>query len=130
MSSVSPPVPAAPLRPGLPAWLIVAMACIASFMVVMDGSIVNVALPAMQRDLGLAHGTQRWVIDAYLLTLGGCMLLAARAGDLYGRRPVLQWGLALFTVASLAAGWAHGAPCCWLRALCRVWAPPYWPLLP
>lgn len=110
MSSVSPPVPAALLRPGLPAWLIVAMACIASFMVVMDGSIVNVALPAMQRDLGLAHGTRQWVIDAYLLTLGGCMLLAARAGDLYGRRPVLQWGLALFTVASLAAGWAQGAP--------------------
>lgn len=110
MSSVSPPVPAALLRPGLPAWLIVAMACMASFMVVMDGSIVNVALPAMQRDLGLVHGAQQWVIDAYLLTLGGCMLLAARAGDLYGRRPVLQWGLALFTLASLAAGWAQGTP--------------------
>lgn len=110
MSSVSPPVPASLLRPGLPVWLITAMACIASFMVVMDGSIVNVALPAMQRDLGLAQGTQQWVIDAYLLTLGGCMLLAARAGDLYGRRPVLQWGLALFTLASLAAGWAQGAP--------------------
>lgn len=110
MSSVSPPVPAALLRPGLPAWLIVAMACIASFMVVVDGSIVNVALPAMQRDLGLALRAQQWVIDAYLLTLGGCMLLAARAGDLYGRRPVLQWGLALFTLASLAAGCAQGAP--------------------
>jgi EmrB/QacA subfamily drug resistance transporter len=109
MSSVSPPVPVALLRPGLPAWLVVAIACIASFMVVMDGSIVNVALPALQRDLGLAHGAQHWVIDAYLLALGGCMLLAARAGDLYGRRPVLQWGLALFTLASLAAGCAQGA---------------------
>ncbi len=101
--------PAFPLlRPGCPLWLVVALACLASFMVVMDGSIVNVALPAMQRDLGLSHSAQQWVVDAYLLSFGGCMLLAARAGDLYGRRPVLLTGLALFTFASLAGGCAQG----------------------
>ena len=101
--------PASLLRPNLPLWLIVAMACLASFMVVMDGSIVNVALPAMQRDLHLSHEAQQWVIDAYLLSFGGCMLLAARMGDLYGRRPVLLAGLFLFTFSSLAGGMATGA---------------------
>jgi len=101
--------PAPLLRPHLPPWLVVAMACLASFMVVMDGSIVNVALPAMQRDLRLSHEAQQWVIDAYLLSFGGCMLLAARAGDLYGRRPVLLAGLCLFTLSSLAGGLADGA---------------------
>ena len=115
MSAVPPlPSPAALLRPHLPTWLVVAMACLASFMVVMDGSIVNVALPAMQRDLALSHEAQQWVLDAYLLVFGGCMLLAARAGDVYGRRPVLQAGLALFTLASRAGGLADSAP--WLLA--------------
>jgi len=114
MSSHPVPSPAALLRPHLPVWLVVAMACLASFMVVMDGSIVNVALPAMQRDLLLSHEAQQWVVDAYLLVFGGCMLLAARAGDVYGRRPVLLAGLALFTLASLAGGLATGAP--WLLA--------------
>lgn len=107
MRTAALPIPL--LRPHLPPWLIVAMACLASFMVVMDGSIVNVALPAMQRDLRLSHEAQQWVIDAYLLSFGGCMLLAARAGDLYGRRPVLLAGLALFTLASLVGGLAQGA---------------------
>jgi EmrB/QacA subfamily drug resistance transporter len=109
MRTVSPPSPAALLRPNLPLWLIMAMACLASFMVVMDGSIVNVALPAMQRDLDLSHEAQQWVIDAYLLSFGGCMLLAARAGDIYGRRPVLLVGLLLFTLSSLVGGLADGA---------------------
>lgn len=104
-----PPAPAPLLRAGLPLWLVVSMACLASCMVVMDGSIVNVALPAMQRDLQLSHAAQQWVIDAYLLSFGGCMLLAARAGDLYGRRPVLMAGLAVFTLASLAGGLAADA---------------------
>lgn len=110
MCTAALPSPAPLLRPDLPLWLVVAMACLASFMVVMDGSIVNVALPAMQRDLQLSHEAQQWVIDAYLLSFGGCMLLAARAGDLYGRRPVLLAGLFLFTLSSLAGGLASGAP--------------------
>lgn len=109
MRTAELPSPAPLLRPNMPLWLVVAMACLASFMVVMDGSIVNVALPAMQRDLHLSHEAQQWVIDAYLLSFGGCMLLAARAGDLYGRRPVLLAGLLLFTLSSLAGGLASGA---------------------
>ena len=106
-AALSPPAPL--LRANLPPWLVVAIACLASFMVVMDGSIVNVAPPAMQRELQLSAQAQQWVIDAYLLSFGGCMLLAARAGDLYGRRPGLQAGLALFTFASLAGGLAGDA---------------------
>lgn len=92
----------------------VAIACVASFMVVMDGAIVNVALPAMQADLGLSPVALQWVVDAYLLMLGGFMLLAARAGDLFGRKRVLQYGLLLFTLASLAGGMATSGP--WLLA--------------
>jgi EmrB/QacA subfamily drug resistance transporter len=81
-------------------------------MVVLDGSIVNVSLPAIQADLNLSVAALGWVVDAYLLALGGCMLLAARAGDLWGRRRVLQAGLAVFTLASLAGGMATSGP--WL----------------
>ncbi|NVD96468.1 MFS transporter [Massilia sp. BJB1822] len=99
-------LPPALLRPHLPPWVAVAIACLSSFMVVMDGAIVNVALPSMQAELGLSASQLPWVVDAYLLILGGCMLLAARAGDLFGRRRVLQAGLAVFTLASLAGGLA------------------------
>ena len=109
MRNAAPPSPTPLLRPHLPLWLVIAMACLASFMVVMDGSIVNVALPAMQRDLQLSREAQQWVINAYLLSFGGCMLLAARAGDLYGRRPVLLAGLLLVTLSSLAGGLADSA---------------------
>ncbi|MEJ6000870.1 MFS transporter [Paucibacter soli] len=98
--------PATLLRPGVPAWVAVLIACIASFMVVMDGAIVNVALPSMRAELGLSAVQQPWVVDAYLLCLGGFTLLAARASDLWGRRPVLSAGLLLFTGASLAGGLA------------------------
>ncbi len=91
----------------IPAWLAVAIACLSSFMVVMDGAIVNVALPAIQADLQLSAVQLQWVVDAYLLALGGCMLLAARASDLYGRKPILQGGLLLFTMASLWGGLAE-----------------------
>ncbi|MEV7770241.1 MFS transporter [Kitasatospora sp. NPDC086791] len=103
-----PPPSGAPplLRPGLPVAAAVAIACTASFMVVTDGAIVNVALPAMSADLGLASAAARWVVDAYLLVLGGCTLLAARAGDLFGRRATLQAGLLLFTAAGALGGLA------------------------
>lgn len=111
--SISPAAAAAPsplLHSGHPPWIAVAVACLSSFMVVMDGAIVNVALPAMQADLGLSAVELQWVVDAYLLALGGFMLLAARAGDLYGRRTTLQSGLILFTLASLAGGFAESGP--------------------
>jgi EmrB/QacA subfamily drug resistance transporter len=119
-TAFAPPSPTPPslLRAGMPPWAAVAMACACSFMVVMDGAIVNVALPAMQADLRLSAAELQWVVDAYLLALGGFMLLAARASDLYGRRTVLQAGLALFTLASLAGGLAgHGALLLAARAL-------------
>ncbi|MER7754981.1 MFS transporter [Kitasatospora sp. NPDC097643] len=105
-----PPGPPRLLRPGLPVAAAVAIACTASFMVVTDGAIVNVALPAMSADLGLGSAAARWVVDAYLLVLGGCTLLAARAGDLFGRRATLQAGLLLFTAASALGGLAGSGP--------------------
>lgn len=104
-SSASLTVPAL-LRDGVSPWVATLVACLCAFMVVMDGAIVNVALPAMRDDLGLSPIQLQWVIDIYLLALGGFMLLAARASDFYGRRRMLLWGLALFTGASLAGGLA------------------------
>ena len=97
-------------RPHVPAGVILAIACVANFMVIIDTSIVNVALPAMKAALGLSPADQQWVVDAYLITFGGFLLLAARAGDLFGRRRVFQAGLVVFTAASLAGGlaWSPG----------------------
>lgn len=100
------------LRPQVPPWVAVLIACTAAFMVVLDGSIVNVSLPAIQTDLQLSGAALGWVVDAYLLVLGGCMLLAARASDLWGRQRILQAGLLVFTLASLAGGLASSGP--WL----------------
>ena len=89
--------------------VVVAIACVAQFMVILDTSIVNVALPAMRAGLGLSTTDQQWVVDGYLIAFGGLLLLAARAGDLFGRRGVLQVGLMIFTAASLAGGLAQDA---------------------
>ncbi|MFT4201001.1 MFS transporter [Gordonia sp. (in: high G+C Gram-positive bacteria)] len=86
---------------------ILAIACLAQFMVVLDGTIVTVALPAMRTDLGLGAAGQQWVVSAYLIPLGGLLLLAARAADLYGRRRVFVVGAVVFTLASLAGGLAE-----------------------
>src|SRR4249919_2005915 len=80
-------------RPQVPPCVILAIACVANFMVIIDTSIVNVALPAMRTALGLSAADQQWVVDAYLVTFGGFLLLAARAGDLFGRKGVFQAGL-------------------------------------
>ncbi|WP_374353163.1 MFS transporter [Chitinimonas sp.] len=104
---ISPP---ALIRPDLPPWVAVLIACVSSFMVVMDGAIVNVALPGIQAGLGLTALQLQWVVDAYLLCLGGFMLLAARASDLYGRKPVLLGGLTVFTLGSLLGGLADSGP--------------------
>lgn len=80
--------------------------CVAQFMVVLDFSIVNVALPSIQRDLGFSTQNLQWVISAYSLTLGGFLLLGGRLGDLYGRRVLFVAGLVLFSCASLAGGLA------------------------
>lgn len=80
--------------------------CLARFMVVLDASIVNVALPSMQHDFGLSTATLQWVVSVYSLTFGSFLLLSGRAGDLFGRRRLFMGGLALFSLASLAGGLA------------------------
>src|SRR5438309_329422 len=77
-----------------------ALLCVAQLMLVLDFSIVNVALPSMKRDLGFSDGGLQWVISAYALTFGGFLMLGGRAADLFGRRRVFVAGLALFSVAS------------------------------
>ncbi len=86
--------------------LALALLCVAQFMVVLDFSIVNIALPSMQKDLGLSTQNLQWIISAYSLTVGGFLLLGGRMGDLYGRRKLFMAGLFLFSLASLAGGLA------------------------
>ncbi|HEX8803499.1 MAG TPA: MFS transporter, partial [Acidimicrobiales bacterium] len=91
-----------PTRPGV----VLALMCGVQFMVTLDLAVVNVAIPSIQADLGLAQSDLQWVIVTYGVTLGGCLLLGGRAADLFGRRRVLVAGLVLFGAASLAAGLA------------------------
>ena len=94
-------------RPGVGLGVVVAIACTAQFMGVFQESVVSVALPAMKSGLGLSTTDQAWVVNAYMITFGGFMLLAARASDLFGRKRVFQAGLALFAAAGIAAGVAQ-----------------------
>src|ERR687896_739217 len=87
-------------------WLALLLVCVAQLMIVVDGTVVNVALPAIRDSLGFSETGLSWVVNAYLLTFGGFLLLGGRAGDLFGRRRVFAFGLALFTVASLLCGLA------------------------
>jgi EmrB/QacA subfamily drug resistance transporter len=89
--------------------LVLALTCLAQFMVVLDIAIVNVALPAIQKDLGLRQSTLQWIVIAYGLLLGGFLLLGGRLGDLLGRRRIFLAGLVLFSGASLIAGLAGSA---------------------
>jgi EmrB/QacA subfamily drug resistance transporter len=87
-------------------WFALVLVCLSSLMIVLDSTIVNVALPAIQQDLGFSQAGLAWIFNAYLLTFGGFMLLAGRAADLFGRRKFLIAGFALFTLASVACGFA------------------------
>lgn len=89
-----------------PTWLVVALACAGQFLVVLDVSVVNVALPSMRTDLGLSEAGLQWVVNAYAIAFAGFMLLGGRAGDLYGRKSMFLVGLGLFTLASLGGGLA------------------------
>jgi EmrB/QacA subfamily drug resistance transporter len=84
-----------------PSWLLLAVVCVGQFMVVLDLSIVNVALPSIQRDLHFSTTQLQWVVNAYALTFGGFLLLGGRAADLFGRRKIFILGLAMFSAASL-----------------------------
>src|SRR6202161_3582941 len=93
---------------------VLAIACVAQFMVVLDVSIVTVALPSIGRDLHYTPSGLQWVVNAYVLTFAGFLLLGGRAADLFGRRRVYLFGMGLFTLASLAGGLATDAA--WLTA--------------
>jgi EmrB/QacA subfamily drug resistance transporter len=88
-------------------WLVLVLVCIAQFMVVLDATIVNVALPSIQADLDFSQGSLQWVINGYTLVFGGFLLLGGRASDLFGRRRVFLIGVVIFSVASLANGLAN-----------------------
>jgi EmrB/QacA subfamily drug resistance transporter len=85
-------------------WLALYVLCLGDVLIVLDSTIVNVALPSIQADLGFSDATLAWVVNAYLLTFGGFLLLGGRLSDLYGRRRVFLVGLVLFTAMSLACG--------------------------
>src|SRR5437773_1929164 len=85
-------------RPAAGSRLFLFVILAAQLMVVLDTTIVNVALPHIQDALGFSSSNLSWVLNAYILTFGGLLLLGARAGDLYGRRRVFLSGIALFTI--------------------------------
>jgi EmrB/QacA subfamily drug resistance transporter len=87
-------------------WLALYVLCLASLMIVLDVTIVNVALPSIREDLGFSETSLAWVVNAYLLTYGGLLLLGGRLGDLFGQRRLFLIGIGLFTLASLACGLA------------------------
>jgi EmrB/QacA subfamily drug resistance transporter len=89
-------------------WLALVVLCVGMLMIILDGTIVNVALPSIQDDLGFSQSSLAWVVNAYLIAFGGLLLLAGRLGDLIGRRRIFLTGLAIFTVASLLCGLAAG----------------------
>src|SRR5918995_1041196 len=87
-------------------WLALYVVCLGDLMIVLDGTIVNVALPSIRDDLGFSQTSLAWVVNAYLLTFGGFLLLGGRLGDLFGHRRLFLAGITLFTIASLACGLA------------------------
>src|SRR5216117_2900958 len=87
-------------------WIALALLCFAQFIVVLDASIVNVALPSIGEGLNFSEQNLAWVVNAYVLTFGGFLLLGGRMADLLGRRAVFMSGLVLFALASLAGGLA------------------------
>ena len=91
-------------------WLALTVLCAAMMMIILDGTIVTVALPAIQRDLGFSSSGLAWVVNAYLIAFGGLLLLAGRLGDLIGGKRVFLAGLAVFIVASLLCGVSVSQP--------------------
>jgi EmrB/QacA subfamily drug resistance transporter len=91
-------------------WIGLAVICLAQFMLIADLTVVNVALPAIARDLDLAHGSLTWALAAYSTAFGGLMILGGRLADLYGRRRMFLTGLIAFILASAVSGMATNAP--------------------
>src|ERR1700730_11362553 len=97
------------IHPTSSRWLSLIVLCAGFLMIILDGTIVNVALPSIRRDLGFSQSGLAWVVNAYLIAFGGLLLLSGRLGDLLGRRRVLVTGLTAFTAASLLCGVADSA---------------------
>src|SRR6266496_2179238 len=85
-------------------WIALYVLCAGVLMIVLDVTVVNVALPSIQSDLGFSQSSLAWVVNAYLIAFGGLLLLAGRLGDLIGRKRIFLAGLAVFTAASLLCG--------------------------
>src|SRR3982750_1430203 len=95
-----------PARPDT-RWRALLVLCVGMLMMVLDATVVNVALPAIKDDLGFSQSGLAWVVNGYLISFGGLLLLSGRLGDLIGRRDVFLGGLVLFSAASLACGLAQ-----------------------
>jgi MFS family permease len=97
-------------------WFALVVLCLGVLMIVLDSTIVNVALPSIRQDLAFDDASLVWVVNAYLLTFGGFLLLGGRLGDLYGHRRLFLAGIVLFTLASLWCGLSTSqgrcGPCC------------------
>ena len=100
--------PEAGLRPDPRRWRSLAVLGLIQFMLVLDLTIVNVALPKIQHDLGFSHQGLAWVVNGYALTAGGLLLLGGRLADMFGRRRLFLAGVSLFAVASVISGTAVG----------------------
>src|ERR1044072_1571212 len=83
------------------------LVCLAQFMVILDSTVVNVALPSIQSDLHMSEANLQWIVNAYTLVFGGFLLLGGRVGDLLGRKRFFLAGLVVFTIASLLDGLAQ-----------------------
>src|ERR671937_1879682 len=91
-------------------WIALYVLCVGMLMIVLDATVVNVALPSIQNDLAFSTSSLAWVVNAYLIAFGGLLLLAGRLGDLLGRKSVFLAGLALFTAASVLCGLSFSQP--------------------
>src|ERR671937_1637985 len=85
-------------------WIALYVLCVGMLMIVLDATVVNVALPSIQADMGFSQSSLAWVVNAYLIAVGGLLLLAGRFGDLLGRKTIFLAGLGVFTAASLLCG--------------------------
>src|SRR5919199_4915992 len=88
-------------------WIALVILCTGFLMIVLDATVVNVALPSIQDDLGFSQSSLAWVVNAYLIAFGGLLLLSGRLGDLISRRGMFLAGLAVLTLASLVCGFAQ-----------------------
>ena len=106
-------------------WLALLVLCLGDLMIVLDMTVVNVALPSIRDDLAISEASLAWVVNAYLLTFGGFLLLGGRLGDLLGHRRMFLAGVGAFTAASVGCGLAQSAEMLVAaRAWVARWSPP------